>query len=156
MNKPKSENTYYEVKCPVCDFKITSKINNILKYKYIECPSCKKKIQLYSLIGYNMWLAEQGKAEKTDKSPVDNQDIEETTTTDTFIKNIQTILNGGLDDIEEDEDEETGINFELVDHVAFNRAAICNIHFTNLMKNGFSKKESIDLLKQLMDSGYLF
>lgn len=148
--------SYYVLKCPVCDKDIT-KVMEIPDTK-IVCPNCKKVLSLYTIFGYNMWLSENGKSFKTDKKPVKDVIIDEEPK-DTY----DGFSYEEYKEYDEDEEAERYLeNGELLkkhprvihEILSFN-ADLCLMQHNYLTRLGFTRCEANDILKKLIEQGFI-
>lgn len=155
-----ADKEYYILKCPYCDKDITSVMN--LPDNVVTCPSCNKDLNLYSVFGYNMWLVEQGNIEKVHKKPIEdvNIDIQENEETEDYIE-----IHFDGEDFEFDEEhiaEEYLKSSNLMQKrpraihelLSFN-ADICTLQYRYLTKMGFSRAESIEIIKKLIEQNFI-
>lgn len=159
------EGKYYELKCPYCESVITNNVKGIQTFEghsYFVCSSCKKRISLYQILSYNMWLAENHKVTKVSEKPIlfeDNKnyfskimDIKEQLENSIKDENFITI-NPYISFIfeQEDEDDEE-MDFGEDSSNAERVANICYNQYIHLLAAGFSRSDSISILKALINN----
>ena len=167
-----NKEVYFEIKCPLCDSLITNALSSVNMQGELCCPSCGKPVQLYSLISYNMWLAENKEAVKTSKKPIKSKPKIKTN-----IENEENTENLMGIDFQEINLGEMGFDFGSImenleklgivhrvdkfdtqtnNEIARTRALICRTHFLYLIGCGFSEEQSFDIIKILLENDYLF
>lgn len=149
---PRKKSEYYILKCPVCDKDITKVME--MPNAEIVCPNCKRVLNLYTVFGYNMWLAENGNAEKVNKRPITISDKQET----------NQVLDVCIDeDIEDDNIDYSEFNFDsITDNNPSNlqillsqNADICAMQYNYLIKKGFTRLEAVDMVLKLIEHGFI-
>lgn len=146
-----SNSEYYILKCPVCDVDITKVIEQ--PSREVICPNCKRVLDLYSIFGYNMWLSEIGKTTKVNKKPIkdvvyDETDIEYDS--DDYEYDEETIIEDYLNNSHLFQKRPEALHKLLL----FN-ANTCLMQLKYLMKVGFTRKESIEIIKKLIEQSFL-
>lgn len=148
-----SKEKYYILKCPICDKDITE----VMEYPNNEvyCPHCDKKLNLYSVFGYNMWLSENGKATKVNKKPIkdvinntqydeftydnDDYDFDEEVIRDEFINSCSLIQKRP----------------EVLHEIASFNADMCLMQYRYLIKVGFTRFEALEIILKLIEQSFL-
>lgn len=164
-----ADGEYYVLKCPYCDEDITKVMEN--PYTVVVCPNCNRRLNLYSVFGYNMWLSEQGKTKKVNERPIEdvNNNVQQSKVKteewedDNGNRHIKFTF--ASDDYDFDEDaiaEDYLEQSELrqrrptsLDEMLMFNSDICVMQYRYLTKAGFSRQEAIDILKKLIEQGFI-
>ena len=156
-----SDSEYYVLKCPYCDENITSIIEN--PKSWFRCIHCDKELSLYSVFGYNMWLAENNRCKKVKRKPI--KDVISSSKAEIRPKEISIEFHFDEDNYEYDEEaiKEDYLRqsslmqkrpMAMHEILSFN-ADICSMQLAYLMKLGFTREESIELIKKLIDQDFI-
>lgn len=161
---------YYILKCPFCDKDITKVLEK--PSTQVICPNCGKDINLYSVFGYNMWLAEKGKILKVNKRPLkdvntvrqsNNNVVKEEWEDDNGDKHIRfTFASDDYDFDEEAIAEDYYNQSELMqkrpkalDELLMSNSDICVMQYRYLINAGFTRPEAIEIIKKLIEQGFI-
>lgn len=157
-------NEYYILKCPFCDDDITSVMES--PDAKVTCPKCNKELNLYTVFGYNMWLVENNKITKVSKRPIKDikiknknyGNIKTEEWEDGNSRHIKFIVSSDedVDDYKETDnfEESDGEPKTYEDLLLFN-AAICHKQYDFLVQAGFKEKDALDMVKKLIDQGFI-
>ena len=142
------ENVYYEIKCLYCDKPLTGLLSNTA---YVKCPYCGHIFSLYQILSYNMWLAENHKANKVAEKPSIFEDILQNYEDD---NNSAITVPFTFDSIfEELKPKEKQTLTEDIHEICSNQASIIKIQYNCLIKVGFTKDEAFLLLQKMVENG---
>lgn len=160
-----ADGEYYILKCPYCDDNIT-KVMETITDNIVTCPHCDKELNLYSVFGYNMWLAENNKTKKVKRKPIKDVKSNRNRAKEYYDEdNMVVEFNFDADDYEFNEEAiaEDYINHShlmqrrpkaLEEILSFN-ADICTMQYRYLLKMGFTRPEAIELIKKLIEQSFL-
>lgn len=152
-----ADGEYYILKCPYCDSDITEFLEE--PYTYNTCPYCGKDNNIYSVFGYNMWLAENNKAEKVNKKPI--KDVIDTRARQ------QSEIDFEYEDEMYDFDEEKIANDYINQSVLMQKrpeaihellsfnADVCTMQYRYLIRMGFTRNEAIEIIKKLIEQDFI-
>lgn len=151
---------YYILKCPFCDEDITQVME--CPDAFVTCPSCERDLNLYTVFGYNMWLAEQGKIKRVDTRPIKDVNIDRQQDEDKYSYMEFTYDGDDYDFDEESIAEEYLKSSNLMQKrpqavheiLAFN-ADICTMQYRYLTKMGFTRIEAIEIIKKLIEQDFI-